>query len=234
MDVNRYQQDLATLSPGHQLSLLNLSAIDPRFGDGFLNTWTLGLERQFAGLTADAAYVGTSAFSLPRSAYPNGYAAPARASPPTPSSIPAATPSAASALKQSSPTTAHSSYNALQTSLAGTVPHGGPGLQAGYTWAKSIDDVSAVFGGTGSPAPSPSQPRRIPSTTTPNAALPISTSPTASRSAQPRIFLSAPPALCALRSHRWLGAAQHLQHQQRLALYRLLGNPADRRRRQRS
>jgi hypothetical protein len=46
--------------------------------------------------------------------------------------------------------TAHSSYHALQTSLSGTVKHGGPGLQAGYTWSKSLDDVSAVAGGTGS------------------------------------------------------------------------------------
>ena len=42
MDVNRYQQDLAALSPGHQLSLLSLNAVDRRFGNGFLQTWTLG------------------------------------------------------------------------------------------------------------------------------------------------------------------------------------------------
>ena len=41
----------------------------------------------------------------------------------------------------------HSSYHALQTSLQGTVAHGGPGVQASYTWSKSIDDVSAVTGG---------------------------------------------------------------------------------------
>jgi len=46
--------------------------------------------------------------------------------------------------------TSHSSYNALQTSLSGNVGHGGPSLQAGYTWGKSLDDVSGVSGGTGS------------------------------------------------------------------------------------
>src|SRR6201987_894265 len=71
MDVNRYQEDLATLSPGNQLSLLNLSGIDRRFNNARLQTWTLGLERAFGGLTADAAYVGTSAFRLPRTSYPN-------------------------------------------------------------------------------------------------------------------------------------------------------------------
>jgi hypothetical protein len=46
--------------------------------------------------------------------------------------------------------TAHSTYHAFQTSLSGTTGHGGPGLQASYTWSKSIDDTSQVIGGTGS------------------------------------------------------------------------------------
>ena len=150
MDVNRYEYDLATLAPGHQLSLLNLSAIDRRFGDGFLQTWTLGLERTFLGLTADAGYVGTESFRLPRASYPNGY----------PGAEPGFAPytqfSGTGAVTGGFGTetvitdTAHSSYHALQTSLSGTVKHGGPGLQAGYTWSKSLDDVSAVAGGTGS------------------------------------------------------------------------------------
>src|SRR5437667_10917483 len=73
MDVNRYQQDLAALAPSHQLSLLSLAGIDRRFGNGYLQTWTLGLERVFGGHTADVAYVGTSAFRLPRMSYPNAY-----------------------------------------------------------------------------------------------------------------------------------------------------------------
>jgi Carboxypeptidase regulatory-like domain len=150
MDVNRYQQDLAALSPSHQLSLLSLSGIDRRFGNGYLQTWTLGLERAFGGLTADVAYVGTSAFRLPRMSYPNAY--------------PGADPEFARFTNFDSSGavtggfgfesvvtgTSHSSYNALQTSLSGNVGHGGPSLQAGYTWGKSLDDVSGIIGGTGS------------------------------------------------------------------------------------
>src|SRR5205807_8412552 len=73
MDVNRYQQDLAALAPSHQLSLLSLSGIDRRCGNGYLQTWTLALERAFGGLTAAGGYVGTSAFRLPRMSYPNAY-----------------------------------------------------------------------------------------------------------------------------------------------------------------
>ena len=150
MDVNRYQEDLATLSPGNQLSLLNLSGIDRRFNNAYLQTWTLGLERAFGGLTADAAYVGTSAFRLPRISYPNAYqgAGPGFAKFTNFDSGGVAT--GGFGFESVITNTAHSSYNALQTSLAGQVGHGGPGLQAGYTWGKSLDDVSGLLGGTGS------------------------------------------------------------------------------------
>jgi hypothetical protein len=145
MDVNRYQEDLATLSPSHQLSLLNLSGIDRRFNNAYLQTWTLGLERAFGGLTADAAYVGTSAFRLPRISYPNAYqgAGPGFAKFTNFDSSGVAT--GGFGFESVATNTAHSSYNALQTSLSGQVGHGGPGLQAGYTWSKSLDDVSGAW-----------------------------------------------------------------------------------------
>ena len=152
MDVNRYQQDLAALSPSGQLSLLSLTGIDRRFDNGYLQTWTLGLERAFGGLTANVAYVGTSAFRLPRMSYPNAY--------------PGANPEFARFTNFDSSgavtggfgfesvltATSHSSYNALQTSLSGNVGHGGPSLQASYTWGKSLDDVSGILGGAGTGA----------------------------------------------------------------------------------
>jgi hypothetical protein len=150
MDVNRYQQDLAALAPSHQLSLLSLSGIDRRFGNAYLQTWTLGLERAFGGLTADVAYVGTSACRLPRASFPNAY-------PGADSEFARFTDFNASGavtggfgFESVMTDTSHSSYNALQTSLSGTVRHGGPSLQAGYTWGKSLDDVSGILGGTGS------------------------------------------------------------------------------------
>ncbi len=149
MDINRYQNDLAALAPGNQLSLLNLNAIDRRFGDGFLQTWTLGLERTLFGLTADAGYIGTASFRLPRSSYPNGYAGAGPGFAPYTQFDSTGVVTGGFGFESVITNTAHSSYNALQTSLAGTVKHGGPGLQAGYTWSKSLDDVSAVIGGTG-------------------------------------------------------------------------------------
>ncbi|MGB7134499.1 MAG: TonB-dependent receptor, partial [Acidobacteriaceae bacterium] len=150
MDVNRYQQDLAALAPGHQLSLLSLSAIDRRFGDGFLQTWTLGLERAFGGLTADAAYVGTASFRLPRISYPNAYPGADPGFAPFTDFDSSGAVTGGFGFESVITDTAHSTYHALQTSLSGTLGHRGPALQAGYTWGKSIDDVSGVAGGTGS------------------------------------------------------------------------------------
>ncbi len=150
MDVDRYQQDLAALAPGHQLSLLNLSAIDRRFGNGILQTWALGLERTFGGLIADAAYVGTTSSQLPRTSYPNAYPGADAGFAPFTDFDNSGAVTGGFGFESVITDTAHSSYNALQTSLSGQVAHGGPGLQASYTWGRSIDDVSGVSGGTGS------------------------------------------------------------------------------------
>ena len=150
MDVIRYQQELAMLSPSHQLSLLSLSGIDRHFGNGYLQTWTLGLERVFGGLTADVAYVGTSAFRLPRMSYPNAYPGADSEFAPFTNFDSSGAVTGGFGFESVMTATSHSSYNALQTSLSGNVGHGGPSLQAGYTWGKSLDDVSGILAGTGS------------------------------------------------------------------------------------
>ncbi len=150
MDVDRYEKDMAALTPSHVVSALNLSGIDLSFGNGTLYTWTAGLERKLGNLTADVNYVGTAAEKLPRYSFPNAY--------------PGASPGFAPHTQFDSTgnviggfgvenvivSDAHSTYHALQTSLAGTIGHGGPGVQASYTWGKSLDDTSLVLGGTGS------------------------------------------------------------------------------------
>jgi hypothetical protein len=150
MDVDRYEKDLATVTSSGAVSALNLSGINESFGNGTLYTWTLGLERKVANLTADLGYVGTAAQKLPRVSFPNAY--------------PGATPEFAPYTEFNSAgevaggfgvlnmmaNDVHSNYNALQASLFGSVGHGGPGIQASYTFSKSIDTSSMVFGGTGS------------------------------------------------------------------------------------
>jgi hypothetical protein len=147
MDLERYQRDLAALSPDHQITPLTISAIYPQFGNGYLLTWTLGLERHFGNLTGDATYIGTAAAKLPRQSYLNGYPGAGPSFAPYTQFDSAGNIVGGFGTENVLTSTSHSSYHALQTSLQGTVPHGGPGVQAGYTWSKSLDEASSVVGG---------------------------------------------------------------------------------------
>jgi len=147
MDVNRYQQDLAALSPSHRITPLDLFAISERFGNGYLETWTAGLERRFGNITADANYIGTAGVKLPRITFPNGYQGASPAFAPYTQFDASGNVTGGFGVEQVVADSAHSTYHALQTSLNGTFARGGPGVQASYTWSKSLDDTSTVVGG---------------------------------------------------------------------------------------
>jgi hypothetical protein len=165
MDVDRYEQDVAALLPGHQVTPLNLAGIMPKFGNATMYTWTLGLERRFGGLDANAAYVGTTSSKLPALDYPNGYTGASPEFAPYTRFNSAGAAIGGFGTESIVNDRSHSTYNALQTSLSGTINHGGPGIQASYTWSKSLDDTSIVLGGTGSTGAaangSPQDPRNI-------------------------------------------------------------------------
>jgi hypothetical protein len=149
LDVERYQRDLSALTPGAQFTPLNLAAISPRFGNAYLQTWTVGAEKQFGKMTADAAYVGTASAKLPRISSPNGYSGAGPAFAPYTQFNATNEAVGGYGTEQVIVATAHSSYHALQASLSGQLPHGGPGAQISYTWSKALDDTSGVAGGLG-------------------------------------------------------------------------------------
>ncbi len=144
LDIDRLENDLAAVSG--QPAPLNVQGLSPSFGNAALATWSLGLERSFGNVTTSASYVGTSAWKLSRIAFPNAY--------------PGASAQFAHFTRFDASGSAvggfgtevfdvassHSSYHSLQLSGAGQSGHGGPGLQASYTWSKSIDDTSTVAG----------------------------------------------------------------------------------------
>ena len=149
MDVDRYERELSALTDSPNIIPLQLQGIDPKFGNAWLYTWTAGLERKFGNLTANAAYVGTAAVRLPRWASPNGYPGATEQFAPHTKFDSAGNIIGGFGTETAITGDAHSTYHALQTSLSGTVPHGGPGIQASYTWSKSIDATSIVLGGVG-------------------------------------------------------------------------------------
>ncbi len=150
MDVNRYEQNLAALTPGHGVSDLNLSGIDARFDNATLYNWSLGLERKFGNLTGDLGYVGSTSTKLPHISFPNAFAGAVTGFAPYTTFDNSGNVTGGFGVENIITATSHSTYHAMQASISGTMGHGGPGIQASYTWSKSIDDLSSMGGGTGS------------------------------------------------------------------------------------
>ena len=150
IDLQRFQNDLEDLTPGHEVQLLSTGVISRAFRNGYIGTYTLGVDHDLGAVKMSAAYVGTSGVHLASVIYPNGYAG----------ADPAYAPytqfnSAGQAIGGFGPedvmaTGSHSSYNALQTSVRQNTSRIGLSFQASYTFSKSLDDTSAVMVGSSS------------------------------------------------------------------------------------
>src|SRR6266481_660500 len=152
MDVQRFQDDLAALTPGNQVQLFTTISFDPHFRNGYIGTDTFGMDHEIGSVKLSASYVGTAGIHLASILSPNSYGG----------ADPAFAPytqfnSAGHAIGGFGPETvmtsgSHSSYHALQTSISQSTARMGLSFQASYTFSKSLDDTSAVPGGiSGSP-----------------------------------------------------------------------------------
>ena len=145
-DYARFQTDLNALAPGN-VQLLNISGIAKNFGNGYIGSWTAGVDHDFGDFKFNASYVGTAGIHLARAYNPNGYGGACQGFAPfTQFDTPChATGGFGPELIMTS--ASHSTYHALQTSLAKNSARYGLGVQASYTYSKSLDDTSAVLGG---------------------------------------------------------------------------------------
>ena len=147
MDVQRFQNDLAALTPGNQVQLFTAISVDPHLRNGYITTQTLGIDQDLGSVKVSASYVGTAGVHLASVLAPNGYggADPTFARYTQFNAAGHATGGFGPEMVMS--TGAHSSYHALQMSASQNMPHMGLSFQASYTFSKSIDDTSAVPGG---------------------------------------------------------------------------------------
>jgi len=147
IDLVRFQNDLEALTPGHEAQLLTVVGIAKNFGNGYIGSWTAGIDHDFGDFKFNASYVATAGIHMPRVYSPNSYGGACQGFAPfTQFSSPCqATGGYGSEAIITSGS--HSTYHALQTSLTKNSARYGLGLQASYTYSKSIDDTSAVLGG---------------------------------------------------------------------------------------
>ncbi|MGC2186483.1 MAG: carboxypeptidase-like regulatory domain-containing protein [Terriglobales bacterium] len=148
VDLQRYQDDLRALTPGNQLQLLSMVGLAKNFRNGYIESYTAGIDHDFRDFKFTAAYVATAGVHLPAVYSPNSYGG----------ADPAFAPftqfdSSGNAIGGFGPESvmtsrSHSTYHALQSGVSKNSARLGLGLQASYTYSKSIDDTSAVLGGS--------------------------------------------------------------------------------------
>jgi hypothetical protein len=142
--VQRFQADLSALTPGHQAQPLSVFGVAPKIRNGYIVSYTAGIEHTFKDIVVNASYVATAGVKLPSVISPNSYLG--------------ASPDFARFTQFDSSgqvvggygpeylmgTPSHSTYHALQVSLSKSSPRLGLGIQSGYTFSKSLDDTSAI------------------------------------------------------------------------------------------
>jgi hypothetical protein len=147
MDINRFDRELAALSTDKQVRAVSTMGMAKNTVNGYVGSYTAGLERNFGDVTVNASYVAATGVKLARMDFPNGYGG--------------ADPSVAKYTQFDASgkiaggfgpiyitaNNSHSTYHSLQVSASKTSLRYGLGFQASYTFSKSLDDTSAVLGG---------------------------------------------------------------------------------------
>jgi hypothetical protein len=147
IDIPRFQQDLEAMTPGDELQLLSFSVMSRNFKNGYIGTYTAGVDEDFGMVKLYVSYVGTAGIHLARVFAPNGYSGAGPAFAPYTQFD-----SSGQAVSGYGPeyvmnSDSHSSYNALQTTVTGSNARIGLNFVASYVFSKSLDDTSAVLGG---------------------------------------------------------------------------------------
>jgi hypothetical protein len=147
VDLQRYQDDLKALTPGNQVQLLNMTGLAKNFRNGYIESYTAGLDHDFKDFKFSAAYVATAGVHLASVYSPNSYGgadpqfAPFTQFDSTGRAIGGFGPESLMSSRS------HSTYHALQSSISKNSARAGLGVQGSYTYSKSLDDTSAVLGG---------------------------------------------------------------------------------------
>ena len=145
MDLSRFEADMAALSPDHQVTPLVVAGVAGNFQNGYISTWTAGVEQQLGGVSVSGAYVGTSGNKLPVFDFPNGFPGAEPGFAPYTQFDSAGRPVGGYGEAMLITNRSHSSYHSFQLSAQNSLSRFGLGFQASYSLSKSLDDASSVL-----------------------------------------------------------------------------------------
>ena len=147
IDLQKFQDDLAAITPGNEIQLFTAGVMSRNFRNGYIGAYTAGIDQELGNAKLSVSYVGTAGIHLGSMYSPNGYGGADAAFAPYTEFNAAGQATGGFGPEAVVGSGSHSSYNALQTSLTGNYNRIGLNFQASYTFSKSIDDTSAVLGG---------------------------------------------------------------------------------------
>lgn len=147
IDVLRFEQDLAALTPGQHPNPLNIFGMSKNFANGYIITYSAGLEHSFSSIDVTADYIATMGLKLAGTSYPNSFggAEPAFA----PFTVFDASGNAVGGFgpELMMDSRSHSTFHSLQIGASKTSARAGIGFQANYTLGKALDDSSVALAG---------------------------------------------------------------------------------------
>ncbi len=147
MDIQRYENDLAAATPGHQVQPLSMFGMMADYAPGYIQSYTAGVEQDLGDVKLSASYVATMGVRLPSVGYPNSYTGADVAFAPFTKFDSAGRVMGGFGTEALMSSRSHSTYHSLQVGVEKTSARFGLGFQASYTFSKSLDDTSATLGG---------------------------------------------------------------------------------------
>ena len=146
IDLERFEEDLAALSPGHQFNPLTLFGVTRNFGNGYVATYSAGLEHSFGDLKVGVDYVATMGVHLPAVIFPNSFGGADPAFAPFTQFNAEGKVVGGIAEELLTCNRSHSTFHSLQASASKTSGRYGLGFSLNYTFSKSLDDTSSIMG----------------------------------------------------------------------------------------
>jgi hypothetical protein len=146
IDVQRFQNDLAASSPGHQVTPVATGGMTPNYRNGYIGTYSAGFDHTFGEVRVSADYVATVGVKLSSVIYPNGYIGADPAIARFAEFDAAGSVTGGYGILGFMSSRSHSTFHSLQTSVSKTSARYGLGFSANYTFSKSLDDASSIFG----------------------------------------------------------------------------------------
>lgn len=153
LDINRFEQDLAALLPGDLVQPFLLGGQSQDYHDGYLATYTLGVQQQWGGLQASASYIGLEGIGIQGNESPNNYQGASPGFAPFSQFNSAGQFTGGFGPENLFADSVHSSYNAGEFVIRKIPTRWRLGFDASYTYSRSIDNSTGGggFGGGSNP-----------------------------------------------------------------------------------